>query len=175
MTTHTDTPVHFANFNWDKFVKENSQFLYYFILKRTSFIEDIPDIIQQTLLESFANRSKFNGQSKPETWIYGIAHNLTLNFYRRRIKYRNEINDTDLLENHIDGDNFAESLSLQDELEKIFVYIETLPDTHKDVFNMIINKSYSYEDAADELSIPVGTIRSRLFSIRQRLKLLTNT
>lgn len=133
----------------------------------------VDDVIQQTHLEAFRNWSGFRGDSKPETWLFGIAFNLVRNF---RVKAYVESVRVEPLEEHhynltIDenGDPARQYEQLQ-AMSYLDAAIEGLPARMRQVVSMVLVQGQSYEDAALELHLPIGTVRSRLSRARDLLR-----
>lgn len=157
--------------NWDEIFATHNKKLLNFIRKRITSHEDADDILQMTCLEVLCNRHKFRGASRPETWVFGIAVNLIRNYYRsKQVHYLfDNLDDEttpDLLQDN-DPSDLAENRQL---LSHTLASLETLSVDVRVMLSMLVEEEGSYQDIAQQLNIPVGTVRSRLSRARETLK-----
>ncbi|ADZ90342.1 RNA polymerase sigma factor [Marinomonas mediterranea] len=144
-----------------------------FISKKIWHKEDAEEVLQFTYLEAIRCQHKFIGDSKPETWLFGIAANLTKNYFKR---YYNapeleEMTESLImdLESEIEADP-AMLVEHENLLTKTVDAMSQLPSDTQSILDMVIEKDFSYQEAADSIGVPIGTIRSRLSRARQLLK-----
>ncbi|MCR2746788.1 RNA polymerase sigma factor [Limnobacter parvus] len=140
-------------------------------LRREDFIDDI---IQQTHMAAFRNWSRFRGESKPETWLFGIALNLVKNFRYRDTSFRFQDDDFEEQVSMIAADSICEpeeSLMQQERMESLKQAIDHLPGKMQLVVQLVLLEGFTYQDAALELDLPIGTVRSRLSRARDMLRL----
>jgi RNA polymerase sigma factor (sigma-70 family) len=155
---------------FSQLTKQQIQKLQNFIHKRVMNQEDAEDIFQQTFAEALQAESRFLQQSKPETWLCGIALNLIRNHFRKL--YRRPL--------HIE---FEEQLANPDPSQDIFAHVEShlalirtveamavLPATMRHTLETTVETEGSYQEAADALGVPIGTVRSRLSRARTQLR-----
>jgi RNA polymerase sigma-70 factor, ECF subfamily len=148
--------------------------LTHFIRKNLRRDDYVDDLVQQTHLVAFRSWGRFRGESKPETWLFGIALNLVKNFRFRDNSYR--FQDADDMEEElvqIPADSSyepEEALLRQERVEELKVAINHLPLKMQNVVQLVLLEGFSYQDAADELELPVGTVRSRLSRARDMLR-----
>lgn len=157
------------NIDWERIFREHGRRLHHFIRKRVSHREDAEDLVQITWLEVFRNRDKFAGASRPETWVFGIALNLVRNHFRMqsgRPRY-DELED-DIVLAH--GDDPSQITEHQRILNSTLNSIAVLPEDTRHLLSMLVEKDGSYQDIAEDLNIPIGTVRSRLSRVRVSLK-----
>ena len=144
-----------------------------FIQKRIWSREDAEDVLQLTYLEALRCQERFTGGSKPETWLFGIAANLTRNYFKRHYSQPqlDEIGDALLSELRGEMENDPGMLvEYETILKRTVEALETLPDDTRSMFELIVDSEYSYQDTADHMGVPIGTVRSRLSRARQTLK-----
>jgi RNA polymerase sigma factor (sigma-70 family) len=145
--------------------------LYRFILRNIGNPSDAEDIAQQTFLEAYRALSSFRGDSELSTWLYGIAMNLVRNYLNRaphRVrKYEPEC-VLDTLPADTDGpEALIERMEL---MTRLYEQLECLSEDLKQIFLMVAIEGRSYEEAAELLNVPIGTVRSRLFRAREAIK-----
>ena len=140
-------------------------------LRRDDFVEDI---VQQAHMIAFRSWARFRGESKPETWLFGIALNLVKNFRCRDTSHLYddcEDFEEDLV--YIPADSSCEpeeALMRQERVEELKTAIDHLPAKMQHVVQLVLLEGFSYQDAADELELPIGTVRSRLSRARDILR-----
>ncbi len=158
----------------ESLLKSQHTRLVHFVRKHLHRDDYLDDLIQQTHLTAFRSWSKFRGESKPETWLFGVAFNLIKNFRCRDNSYR------------FKDDNFDEQIGLlcaesisepeeffmqQERMGSLKQAIEQLPEKMQIVVQLVLLEGFSYQDAALELDLPIGTVRSRLSRARDILRL----
>ncbi|MCL1123108.1 RNA polymerase sigma factor RpoE [Shewanella surugensis] len=137
---------------------------------------DVPDIVQEAFIKAYRALPNFRGESAFYTWLYRIAVNTAKNHlvaYGRRAP----ANDVDVEDaEYYDGSDalkeFAspERLMLSDEIQKVvFDTLETLPQELKMAISLRELDGMSYEDIANVMDCPVGTVRSRIFRAREAI------
>ncbi|BAI80527.1 DNA-directed RNA polymerase sigma 70 factor, ECF subfamily [Deferribacter desulfuricans SSM1] len=136
------------------------------------------DIVQEAFLKAFEKLDTLRDKSQFFPWLKRIAINLALahlNKSKRNVDMYSEWDNdesekTDYFENIADEDN-PEELLLKEELRKyVRKFVESLPDRLRVVVILREVEDMSYEEIAETLKIPVGTVRSRLFNARQIIK-----
>ncbi len=148
----------------------NADFLKGFAFTLTRDNESAKDLIQETLYKALANKEKYNVGTNVKAWMYTIMRNIFINNYRRRARQNTIFDNTpnEFLLNHAQTSvgNAAEiTLTLKD----IEAAIYKLPDIFKNPFRMYF-EGYKYNEIADALGEPLGTIKSRIHFARKLLK-----
>ncbi|WP_377007520.1 RNA polymerase sigma factor [Comamonas endophytica] len=142
-----------------------------FIIKNIGNAGDAQDLAQQAFLEAVRSYSSFKGQSELSTWLYGIAMNLVRNHLSRAPQRRHEFTDESAL-----SDMPADALAPDERFEQtqrmrhLQAALEDLPESMRSILLMVAVDEMSYESAAALLTIPVGTVRSRLSRARAALR-----
>ena len=155
-------------------LKSQQSRLTHFIRKHLRREDYVDDLIQQTHMAAFRSWARFRGESKPETWLFGIALNLVKNFRYRDSSYRFSSDDFDEQVSMIPADSICEpeeSLMRQERMESLKLAIEQLPVKMQAVVQLVLLEGLSYQEAALELDLPIGTVRSRLSRARGMLRL----
>lgn len=154
-------------------IKANKSRLSWFVRKHLRNDEFVEDLFQQTCLEAFRNWGNFRGESKPETWLFGIALNLVKNYKSRDVNYRFSFESLDE-EDSVELESISEEEPMQcllraERIQKIREAIDSLPEKMHSVVQLVILEGLSYQEAALELDLPIGTIRSRVSRARDLL------
>jgi RNA polymerase sigma-70 factor (ECF subfamily) len=137
--------------------------------------QDADDLCQEAFLHAYKHLKNFEGKSSFYTWIYKISVNLTLNFFKKKMreKKRSQIP----VEDCFAGDNGAlhqyspEKKSLRKELrKKLSQAIHALPDSYKMSFVLVALQGMSHSQASEVLGCSESTISWRMFKARKILQ-----
>lgn len=142
--------------------------LHSFAMSFTRNNEDAKDLTQETMLKAITYRSYYAPQTNFKAWVFTIMRNIFINQYRRKVKSGTIFDhsaDLFLLSNATDGSNSTYNYILAKELNK---QIGQLTDEYKRPFQMH-HHGFKYKEIADELNIPIGTVKSRIFIARKKL------
>ncbi|GGZ01605.1 MULTISPECIES: RNA polymerase sigma factor RpoE [Shewanella] len=137
---------------------------------------DVADVAQEAFIKAYRALPNFRGESAFYTWLYRIAVNTAKNHLVSQGR-RAPANDVDADEaEYYDGSDalkeFAspERLMLSDEIKKVvFETLESLPEELKMAISLRELDGMSYEDIANVMDCPVGTVRSRIFRAREAI------
>ncbi|MDF0533742.1 RNA polymerase sigma factor RpoE [Shewanella sp. A32] len=137
---------------------------------------DVADVAQEAFIKAYRALPNFRGESAFYTWLYRIAVNTAKNHLVSQGR-RAPANDVDADEaEYYDGSDalkeFAspERLMLSDEIKKVvFDTLESLPEELKMAISLRELDGMSYEDIANIMDCPVGTVRSRIFRAREAI------
>lgn len=151
-------------------VKDHYRSLRGFALKLTQNSEDANDLIQETMLNALNNEDKFEKGTNLSGWLYTIMRNIFINNYRRMVKSQTFLDST---ENQFFLNNIKNATRNRGEanlvMKEINNAINDLSDNLKVPFMMSF-RGYKYEEIASQLSIPLGTVKIRIHTARQKLK-----
>ncbi len=143
--------------------------LRYFAISLTSDHEDADDLLQDTMLKALQYKDKYADSTNLKAWLYTIMKNTFINNYRRNVKTRQIIDKTkDLYYLNLPQTNSAVSPVSQIAEKDIKAHIAALEDELRIPF-MRFFEGYKYKEIADELHIPIGTVKSRIFLARKKL------
>lgn len=131
--------------------------------------EEAQDLVQETYLKALKYRDKFADATNLKAWLYTIMKNTFINTYRRSVKTRQIITQTDDLSlvKPLNGSNSPGAES-QINLKHITSAVESLEDEYKIPFKRYFD-GFKYKEIADELDLPIGTVKSRIFLARKKL------
>jgi RNA polymerase sigma-70 factor, ECF subfamily len=135
--------------------------------------EDALDVLQDTFLSAFANARNFKGNSRFYTWIYRIAMNHAIDHHRRK-KPRQSLSifaeDQADMSDQRSQTQPADHLEREEDRELVQLALQQLSTEHRMVLVMKEIDDLRYEEIAEVLDVPVGTVRSRLHRARADLK-----
>ncbi len=147
-----------------------------FALKMTNDLDDSDDLLQDTLMKAFRFFDKFERGTNIKAWLFQIMKNSFINNYRKTTKEPNKVDYDDIqnfYENvkeedvkiqHYQTDAFHNVLD--DEITKA---LSKLPEDFRTIVFLSDVEGYTYEEIADFIDSPIGTVRSRLHRARKML------
>jgi len=131
------------------------------------------DITQDAFIKAYRAIGNFRGDSQFYTWLYRIAANTAKNYLASRARkspsYTVDVDDAEHFEGESGLKEYAnpENLLLTEEIKKtVFAAIEALPDDLKSAISLREIEGLSYEEIAEVMDCPIGTVRSRIFRAR---------
>lgn len=150
-------------------VSDESNPLRAYALKLTHDMDDANDLVQETMLKAFVNEEKFQEGTNLKGWLYTIMKNIFINKYRRAVK-SNIFNDPTenqyfLNSSSLTHRNDGEGNLIMNEITKA---LAGLNDNLKTPFLMSY-RGYKYEEIANSLQIPLGTVKVRIHNARKEL------
>jgi RNA polymerase sigma-70 factor (ECF subfamily) len=144
--------------------------LLYYALSLTSDHEKAQDLLQETFLKALTYRDKFTQNTNFKAWIYTIMKNTFINNYRRNVKAKNTFDGTNNdFHLKISKDKSYPSPESDYSSKEITKCINALEDEYKVPFNMFLD-GYKYKEIAEQLELPLGTVKSRIFFTRKKLE-----
>lgn len=131
------------------------------------------DIVQEAFMKGFMKLDSLKNREQFYPWLKRIALNIALNHFekeKRVMDVETEDDETSFFENIGSGES-PEELTLKEELHRyVRNYVDSLPDKLRVVIVLREVEDMSYEEIAEMMNIPLGTVRSRLFNARQIIK-----
>jgi len=147
-----------------------SQVLHSFAYNLTKNGEEAKDLFQETAFRALTNRDKFRPGTNFKAWLFTIMKNIFINNYRKRVKANTIFDSTDNDYYINSGSNVvlngSESKIMMKELWRM---INELDESIRIPFVMHY-EGYKYQEIADDLDLPLGTVKSRIFFARKALK-----
>jgi RNA polymerase sigma-70 factor (ECF subfamily) len=104
-------------------------------------------------------------------WTSKMMYNLFVSNYRRKVKFETQYDP----ENYLEKESVEAPQDTQVELAKVKEAMSVLSDEHREVLVMVCIQGMRYQDVAEALEVPVGTIRSRLSRARAQLQNILET
>ncbi len=158
-----------------KIVDSYQNRIYGFVRRLAPNSEDALDITQDVFIRAFQNFSKFDGRSSLRSWLFRIAHNLCIDRARKLGRRVDEVGFQDSengLEFEVADDRWqADRLLLNEEFCAVVeAAIVSMSEKLRSVLILHDQEEMAYEDIAQAIGIPVGTVKSRLFLARAHLQ-----
>jgi RNA polymerase sigma-70 factor (ECF subfamily) len=139
--------------------------------------EESLDIVQDVFLKVYRNIHGFREESKLSTWLYRVTVNTCLNWLRRwkrRFKWHHQpLENEEGMEAralHTDDDYPEKPYERREAERKMWDELKTLPQEARAVFVLKEVEGLSYDEIAGMLNIKKGTVSSRLFHVRKKLR-----
>lgn len=134
------------------------------------------DVAQDTFIKAYRALGDFRGDSAFYTWLYRIAINTAKNYLlsrsRRHIDYEIDIQDAEQVENtgHLKDMDTPDNLLMNEQIVKVIkTAIEKLPEEMRIAITLREFEGMSYEEIAEAMDCPIGTVRSRIFRAREAI------
>lgn len=141
-----------------------------FALTLTADREDAMDLTQETSLRVLDNLEKYTDNRNFKGWVLTVMRNIFINNYRRVLRSQTVVEqDIDLYHLESTTESSIETPESACRLQEITKAISELNDELRVPFIMYVS-GYRYNEIADALGIPLGTVKSRIFFARQALK-----
>ncbi len=147
-----------------------SQSLRAFSLKLTGNSVDAEDLYQDTALRIINNADKYRPNTNFKAWAVTIMRNIFINNYRKRVR-RGVLLDQTPNNYYINsGESIVDNDGEHDvSFNELMKMVDSLPDDFRVPFWMAY-EGYKYDEIAEELGAPLGTIKSRIFFARKKLQ-----
>lgn len=124
------------------------------------------DLVQDTLERAWGKFALWRRGSDMHAWLFGIMHNLHVDQLRKPLLQTRELDEAAAdLSNHATP---TDALALRD----LQTALGRLPDEQREILLLVALQEMTYEEVANTLDIPIGTVMSRLSRGRERLRLL---
>jgi len=141
-----------------------------FALTLTTSREDAKDLTQETTLKALDNKEKYYENVNFKGWVFTIMHNIFVNNYRRMVRSQTIVDQTDNLYHlNMPQDSGFDSPEGAYTVAEITKTLNNFTNEYKEPFRMHI-QGYKYEEIAEKLDLPIGTVKSRIFFARKRLQ-----
>ena len=157
-----------SNFQARLMALQNNMLNFAYML--TSNRDDAYDLLQDTTLKALDNADKYVDNTNFKGWVFTIMRNIFINNYRRISRSATVIDQTeDLYHLNLSQDSGIDSPEESYTASEITEAINEFPEKYRVPFSMHV-AGYKYNEIADEMGLPLGTIKSRIFFARQQLQ-----
>ena len=159
-----------STLEFNQLLVSQSDFLRGFALGFTRNGADADDLVQDTMVKALRYKNNFKEGTNMKGWLYTIMRNIFINNYKRK-RFQNTI--VDQTENqyflNASQDYHHDSVTTLINIDDIQTAIDRLKYDFRKPFTMFLD-GFHYDEIAEELEIPMGTVKSRIFHARKRLK-----
>ena len=141
-----------------------------FALMLTANRDDAQDLMQDTTLKVLDNQEKFVDNINFKGWVLTVMRNIFINNYHKIVRTQTVVDQgVDLYNLDVVNDSGFDSPDGAYQIKEITKAINGLNDELKVPFSMFLS-GYKYNEIADKLNVPLGTVKSRIFFARQELQ-----
>lgn len=130
---------------------------------------DAEDITSETFIKCFRALNSFDPARRFSTWLFTIAHNKTMDFFRRS-KQEYEYLD----ERHAAPDDFVEEYERKRKLERIDACLVRLPPRDRELIILFHKEEHTYQEISEITGLPITMIKTRLHRARKKLQTMVN-
>lgn len=150
--------------------QELNNLLFAFALRLTRSRQDAEDLMQETAIKAYKYRHNFSEGTNFKSWISTIMRNTFINHYRKAKTRRHLNQPADAVTENIEVNNVVANSGEQNlRMQEMKRMLNSIGDIYSVPFLMFY-KGYEYQEIADQLNIPIGTVKSRIFSARVKMK-----
>lgn len=161
---------------YKKLVNKYERALYFHILKMIKDREQVEDLVQETFVKAFDNLNTYSTNYAFSTWLYRIATNHTIDYLRKRklktlsIDEPMKTKDGEMEMQLPDESAGTDRTIIRKQRQKIVRNaIADLPEKYRKVIEMRHMEEKSYQEIADVLDLPLGTVKAHIFRARELL------
>lgn len=158
---------------FDELVKRHQARIYRLVRVLTSGDEDAEDLAQETFVRAFRGIARFRGDSAFGTWLHRIAINVIKSHLSRRrrrpvmVGPRADDGTEDVMEGLASADDFELAVHRRQVIDHA---LATLPEDQRALIVLRDVQGLEYHEIATIMGLPLGTVESRIFRARQRLR-----
>lgn len=144
--------------------------IFSYVYRMVKNYHDAEDITFDTFIKCFKALGRFDTSKKFSTWLYTIAHNQTIDFFRKNKQEYEYFDDR-----HAVKDDFVEEYEKKKKMEKIDQALAKMPALDRELVILFHREENSYQEISEILKIPITTIKTRLHRARKKLRELVST
>jgi len=134
--------------------------------------EDAEDILQEVFIKAYKNIYGYNPKYKFSNWIYRITHNEAISFLRKKKRSIISFQDEDIFDRIKSDINMEEDFIKESEREKVKTVLSMLDQKYREVLVLKYFEEKEYNEIAEILHLPSGTVASLISRGREKFKLL---
>lgn len=165
---------------FDTLFARHRDMIYAMLLKFTGNSDDVEDLMQEAFMKAYLKIGSYNPKYDFGAWIYTIARNTFVDF--NRLRKNNALNPQQNLSLEGGGHSQISTVTTPEEYiihaqqrAQIERYIAMLPEDYRQLFELRFIDEYSYDEIAEKLDMKLGTVKTRIFRVRNMMcRLITN-
>lgn len=141
-----------------------------FAYQLTTNRDEAQDLLQDTTLKALDNEAKYVDNVNFKGWIFTIMRNIFINNYRQTVRKATVIDQTeDLYHLNISQESGLDTPEGSFAVKEITAALGEFPEEYRIPFNLYV-AGYKYNEIAEKMNLPLGTVKSRIFFARKRLR-----
>ena len=177
ITSETGEDLKTRHLNFEREALPHMDALYNFALRMTNDPDDADDLLQETYMKAYRFFDKFEPGTNCKAWLFRIMKNSFINLYRKSSKEPDKVdyNEVEEFYNTIRADS-GDPNDLQDTMfanlldDDVSKALDSLPEEFRTVVILCDIEGFTYEEIAEFVECPIGTVRSRLHRGRKMLR-----
>ena len=157
---------------YESLVGRYQRFVFRVLWSRTGFSrEDVEDLTQDTFVRAWERLDTYDPARPFKSWIAKIAANVAIDRHRSnlRLPLTTEITDTENAVASNAPDPASAAIS-SEHRRRLLLHVKELPDLYREVVVLRFIEEQSYEEIAEALGLPLGSVKTRIFRGRELLK-----
>jgi RNA polymerase sigma-70 factor (ECF subfamily) len=147
--------------------------IFSYVFRTIRDYHDAEDITLDTFVKCFKSLKSFDLKRPFATWLYTIAHNLTIDFLRKNKKHYEQLDERPIEELEIADEKSSRpalDYDIQQKLNKVEQALAQLPPIDREIIILFHREEKSYQEISSILNLPETTIKTRLHRARLRLR-----
>lgn len=141
-----------------------------FAMKLTLNKDEAHDLVQDTTLKALRSEEKFVENTNFKGWMLTIMRNIFINNYRKAVREKTSVDmSADLYQLTNTADYSTSTPEGAHTCNEISAIIARFPEDYRNAFNLHV-AGYKYEEIAEKLGMPLGTVKARIFTTRKKLR-----
>lgn len=148
---------------FDQLVQMHQRAVFHHCLSVVKDLSSAEDLTQETFVKAYQHLSLFRQQARFSTWLWRIAHNLCLNYIKKQHPTEEFVESRFIPTETTEKKDSELLLNLEKGMEH-------LPEKQRIVFEMYMKKKMRQKEIAQELGLPEGTIRSRIYYAKKNMR-----
>lgn len=155
---------------WDTLFQRYQMPLFVYVSEMVGDEQTSLDIVQEAFIRATKSIDQLRDDAKFGSWLFGIAQQRCIDHWRKRKREPDFDDDNQPVEVDADVESPSEWLVRKEEGDRIIGLIKQLPPRHRAVLLLYYVQEFSLEEIAEILDCQMGTLKSRLYHARQRLR-----
>lgn len=141
-----------------------------FALKLTPNRDEAYDLVQDTTLKALSNEEKFAENTNFKGWMLTIMRNIFINNYRRTVRENTVVDNTEQsFHLNLSQDSGVSTPDGAYAMKEISAILKKFPQEYREPFSLHL-AGYKYDEIAEMLDMPLGTVKNRIFFTRKSLR-----
>ena len=149
-------------------VERYDRAVYHLAYRTLHDVEEARDATQEAFFKAFRSLRTFKPGAKFSTWIFAIAYHACCDRLNRRKRYTNE----EMPDRADPGPGPEQQAIALDEAARLRAAIDALPEKYRTVITLYHLQGKQYEEIAEVLDLPMGTVKTHLFRAKEQLRRL---
>ncbi len=141
--------------------------IYVMILRLVQNVSDAEELTQETFTKAFSKLSQYDANYAFGSWLFGIASNTAVDFLRKKKYVAVELDEEKGSESP--HPNPEERLIQKQDVKALRAKVELLKEHYRKLLELRYFEEYTYEEIAEELSLPMGTVKTQLHRAKGQL------